>query len=43
MQDEMVKFIHTLKERGAEVVAISDAAEVLDLARVPLRLPVTVP
>ncbi len=43
MQDEMVKFIHTLKERGAEVVAISDAAQVLELARVPLRLPVTVP
>lgn len=43
MQDEMVKFIHTLKERGAEVVAISDAAEVLELARVPLQLPVTVP
>jgi glucosamine--fructose-6-phosphate aminotransferase (isomerizing) len=43
MQGEMVRFIHTLKERGAEVVAISDAAEVLDLARVPLKLPVTVP
>jgi glucosamine--fructose-6-phosphate aminotransferase (isomerizing) len=43
MQDEIVKFIHTLKERGAEVVAISDAAEVLKLARVALQLPVTVP
>jgi glucosamine--fructose-6-phosphate aminotransferase (isomerizing) len=43
MQSEMAAFIHTLKERGAEVVAISDADEVLELARVPLRLPVTVP
>jgi glucosamine--fructose-6-phosphate aminotransferase (isomerizing) len=43
MQTEMVQFIHTLKERGAEVAAISDAVEVLELARVPLQLPVTVP
>ncbi len=43
MQEELVKFIQTLKKRGAEVVAISDAAEVLELARVPLKLPVTVP
>ncbi len=43
MQAEMTQFIHTLKERGAEVVAISDATEVLDLARIPLKLPVTVP
>ena len=43
MQAEMIQFIHTLKERGAEVVAISDAVEVLNLARVPLQLPVTVP
>ena len=43
MQAELVTFIHTLKERGAEVVAISDAGEVLELARVPLALPVSVP
>jgi glucosamine--fructose-6-phosphate aminotransferase (isomerizing) len=43
MQKEMVTFIHTLKERGAEVVAISDSDEVLELARIPLRLPVMVP
>ncbi|HSD84200.1 MAG TPA: SIS domain-containing protein [Anaerolineae bacterium] len=43
MQAEMVNFIHTLKDRGAEVVAISDADEVLELARVPLKLPITVP
>lgn len=43
LQMEMRGFIHTLRERGAEVIVISDADELLDLARIGLKLPVTVP
>lgn len=43
MAVEMVEFVKTLKERGAEVIAISDVQAVLELARVPLALPVSVP
>jgi glucosamine--fructose-6-phosphate aminotransferase (isomerizing) len=40
---EIKQFIHTLNERGAEVVVVSDDDETLDLARIPLRLPQAVP
>jgi glucosamine--fructose-6-phosphate aminotransferase (isomerizing) len=40
---EMQAFIGTLKERGAEVIVISDDEETLAQARTPFRLPVTVP
>jgi glucosamine--fructose-6-phosphate aminotransferase (isomerizing) len=40
---EMQEFIRTLKQREAEVVAISDDAATLALARIPLRLPHAVP
>ena len=40
---EMKGFMGTLKERGAEVIAISDDQEVLDMAQIPLALPVAVP
>lgn len=40
---EMKEFIHTLQQREAEVIAISDDAATLALARVPLRLPHAVP
>ncbi len=43
LQNEMRAFIHTLQERGAEVIAISDAAEILQRARIALALPVTLP
>jgi glucosamine--fructose-6-phosphate aminotransferase (isomerizing) len=43
MLPEIQKFIHTLKEREAEVVAISDEPEMLALARIPLALPHRVP
>lgn len=43
MQNEIAGFIHTLKQRGAEVIAVSDVPEILTLARVPLALPVSVP
>ncbi len=43
MLPEMQSFIGTLKERGAEVIVISDDAATLALARSPLKLPVTVP
>lgn len=43
MLPEMRNLIHTLKEREAEVITISDDSEMLDLARVPLRLPAPVP
>jgi glutamine---fructose-6-phosphate transaminase (isomerizing) len=36
---EMQEFMHTLKQREAEIIAISDDAATLDLARVPLELP----
>lgn len=43
MADEAADFTRILRERQAEVIAISDLAGLLDLARVPLRLPVSVP
>jgi glucosamine--fructose-6-phosphate aminotransferase (isomerizing) len=43
MLPEMQSFISTLKERGAEVLVISDDAATLAQARTPLALPVTVP
>jgi glucosamine--fructose-6-phosphate aminotransferase (isomerizing) len=43
MATEMTDFAQTLRERQAEVVAISDAPELLAAARVPLALPAPVP
>lgn len=43
MAAEMTDFTRTLRERQAEVIVISDAADLLDLARVPLALPAPVP
>ena len=43
MAAEAVEFTRTLRERQAEVIAISDDPAVLGLARVPLALPAPVP
>jgi len=43
MLPEMRAFMSTLKERGAEVLTISDDVAALALARTPIQLPVTVP
>ena len=43
MAGEAVGFIRTLRERQAEVIAISDDADVLAGARVPLALPAAAP
>ncbi len=43
MLPEMQRFIGILKQRDAEIVAISDDPETLQLADVPLRLPASVP
>ena len=43
MLPEMRQFIGTLKERNAEVIAISDDDETLSLARTPFKLPVAAP
>jgi glucosamine--fructose-6-phosphate aminotransferase (isomerizing) len=43
MSTELREFIQTLKRRDAEVIAISDEADTLALARIPLRLPQSVP
>ena len=40
---EMQEFIQTLKQREAEIIAISDDVDTLSLARVPLQLPQPVP
>jgi glucosamine--fructose-6-phosphate aminotransferase (isomerizing) len=40
---EMQEFIQTLKQREAEIIAISDDIDTLSLARVPLQLPYPVP
>jgi glucosamine--fructose-6-phosphate aminotransferase (isomerizing) len=40
---EMQEFIQTLKQREAEIIAISDDLDTLSLARVPLQLPRPVP
>jgi glucosamine--fructose-6-phosphate aminotransferase (isomerizing) len=43
MSAEMGSFIRTLKQRQAEILVISDAAEILDQAHIRLQLPVPVP
>ena len=43
MAAEMADFVHTLRERQAEVIAVSDAPDLLSVARVPLALPAPVP
>ena len=43
MLPELQRFMHTLKERDAEIIAISDNPETLDMADIPLRLPVPIP
>jgi glucosamine--fructose-6-phosphate aminotransferase (isomerizing) len=43
MLAEMIQMIHDLKERGAEVIAISDDDNALSLARTPFKLPISVP
>lgn len=43
MQGEMGTFVKTLQARGAEIIAISDAPEILNQARIALPLPVSVP
>ncbi len=43
MAAEMTDFARTLQERRAEVIAITDAGDLLALARVPLALPTPVP
>jgi glucosamine--fructose-6-phosphate aminotransferase (isomerizing) len=43
MAGEAVEFARTLRERQAEVIAISDDANVLAAARVPLALPADAP
>jgi glucosamine--fructose-6-phosphate aminotransferase (isomerizing) len=43
MLPEIQDFIHTLKQREAEVITISDDKDTLALARIPLKLPGTVP
>jgi glucosamine--fructose-6-phosphate aminotransferase (isomerizing) len=43
MSAEMGSFMRTLKQRHAEILVISDAAEILDQAHIRLQLPVPVP
>lgn len=43
MLPELQSFVHTLKQREAEVIVISDQPEMLNLARIPLALPQPVP
>jgi glucosamine--fructose-6-phosphate aminotransferase (isomerizing) len=43
MLPEMKEFISTLQVREAEVLAISDDDEMLEMAHIPLALPVKVP
>lgn len=43
MQPEISTFLETLKQRQAEIIAISDSDAVLNQAHIPLRLPHTVP
>lgn len=43
MLPEIKAFIHTLRQRDAEVIVISDDTETLDLARIPILLPRSVP
>lgn len=41
--DDQLAFAATLRERGAELIVISDRDEALSLARTPLRLPPGIP
>jgi len=43
MLPEMFSFAQTLKERHAEIIAISDDSQLLSRARIPLNLPLSVP
>jgi glucosamine--fructose-6-phosphate aminotransferase (isomerizing) len=43
MLPEMQGFMHTLKQRDAEVLVISDDPATLNMADIPLRLPLSVP
>ncbi|MCB8945687.1 MAG: SIS domain-containing protein [Ardenticatenaceae bacterium] len=43
MQAELTDFVQTLRQRQAEVIAISDVPELLNLARIPLPLPQPLP
>lgn len=43
MLPEMGDFIRTLRQRQAEIIAISDDAALLSMARIPLTLPAPVP
>ncbi len=43
MLPQLKDFIRTVHQRGAEVIAISDNDDTLDLARIPLKLPHAVP
>jgi glucosamine--fructose-6-phosphate aminotransferase (isomerizing) len=43
MVPELQTFIKTLQRRDAEVIVISDDESILNLAQVPIRLPVAVP
>jgi glucosamine--fructose-6-phosphate aminotransferase (isomerizing) len=43
MLPEMQRFMQTLKQRDAEILAISDDPSTLEMADIPLRLPVSVP
>lgn len=42
IQEEMASFTQDLNDHQAEVIAISDIKEVLDIARIPLELPLSV-
>ena len=43
MLPELQEFMHTLRQREAEIIAISDDTDTLALARIPLALPQSVP
>ena len=43
LTDDFEEFATKLNERGAETIIISDDAEMLELARIPLRLPAALP
>lgn len=43
LQAEMIDFVQTLHQRQAEVICISDVPDLLNLARIPLTIPQTLP
>ena len=43
MQPGMQELVHTLREREAEIISISDVPTILSGSRIPLSLPVSVP